>query len=117
MIHTIGIQRRKIKIRSRIKSTLSVPRLVVKRTGKHIYAQLIDNKTNRTIISFDDTKLNLKESEKPTKSVKAKMVGSEIGKLALKKEVKAIVFDRSGYRYHGRIKALAEGARESGLKF
>jgi len=105
-------QKRKTKIRSKIRGTEDRPRLVVYRSNVHIYAQLIDDSTGKTIASVTDQKIT-----KGTKSERAKVVGGEIAKIATTKKIAKVVFDRSGYRFHGRIKDLAQGAREGGLIF
>ena len=87
-------------------------KLSVFRSNKYIYGQLIDEK-GKTVISVSD----LKDSGKTTKTEKAKMVGKKLAEEALKNKISEIVFDRQNFRYHGRVKALAEGAREGGLKF
>lgn len=100
------------------KKTLGImrlkPRLSVFRSNKHIYAQLIDDLSHKTIVSANDLKIK-KENIKPVKI--AEMVGIDIAKKAIKKKVKSILFDRSHYKFHGRVKALAEGARAGGLQF
>lgn len=103
------------RVRKKIEGTESRPRLTVFRSLKYIYAQLIDDKSGTTLVSAS----SLKGFEnKSTDSVNtAKEVGLSIGKLALEKNIHKVVFDRSGYIYHGRIKALADGAREAGLEF
>lgn len=104
--------RRKARIRARVVGSPNTPRLVVFRSLKATYAQLIDDETGKTLASSSDLK------EKGTSNVeKAKKVGEEIGKKAKALKIEACVFDRNGYKYHGRVKALAEGAREAGLKF
>jgi large subunit ribosomal protein L18 len=95
--------------------TAERPRLSVFKSSKHIWCQLVDDKEHKTIVSASDLELNLKQ--KMTKKEIAKEVGKLIAKKALQNNIKKIVFDRSGYKYHGRIKALAEGAREGGLEF
>lgn len=105
-------QKRKLKIRSKIHGTESRPRLTVYRTNMHIYAQLVDDKTAKTLINASDLKI-----KKGTKSEKAKEVGKNLSELAKSKKISQVVFDRSGYKFHGRIKELAEGAREAGLIF
>lgn len=110
------------KIKNRIKRHESVrksvfgtetrPRLCVFRTNAHIYAQIINDVDGLTIVATSDIK-----SKKGTKVESAKRVGEEIAKLALKKDIKTVVFDRGGFKYHGRVKALADGAREGGLQF
>ena len=115
IIKTTGWQRRKARVRKKVKGTTERPRLNVFRSNRRIYAQIIDDMTGVTIAAastqvkgFDD---------KLDKSGAAKKVGETIGKLAITKGVEKVVFDRSGYQYHGRIKALADAAREAGLKF
>ncbi len=107
--------RRVRRIRGKIKGTSNRSRLSVFRSNKHISAQIIDDNQGKTLISFNDSGLKIKK--KMTKTEIAREVGQEIAKQALKKEIKQVVFDRGKYRYHGRVKALAEGARKGGLKF
>ena len=128
--------RRHKRVRAKIFGTSEVPRLCVFRSNKHIYTQLIDDERGKTLVACSDTKLKnskLKtQNSKPklkTKSLKKEEIASggkiaiayEVGKLiaekAIKKKIKQVIFDRGGYKYHGRVKALAEGAREGGLKF
>ena len=104
---------RRRKVRAKIKSTQAMPRLSVFRSNKHTYAQVIDDKLSKTIAAVSDIKMK----NKSNKMEIAKSIGGNIAKIAIAKNVKRIVFDRGGYKYHGRIKALAEGAREGGLKF
>ncbi len=103
--------RRHIKIRSKVSGTAERPRLVVLRTLTHISAQIIDDTKGLTLVSSNDTK------EKGTKTEKAVEVGKDLAKKAVEKKIEAVVFDRNGYKYHGRVKALADAAREGGLKF
>lgn len=105
-------KRRHARIRARISGTTERPRLVVSRSLSFIYAQLIDDTTGKTIASANDMKV-----KKGSKVERATAVGEELGKKAEKAGIKTCVFDRNGYKYHGRVKALAEGARASGLKF
>lgn len=105
--------RNKARIRKKIFGTTELPRLNVFRSGKHIYAQVIDDLNKITLQSCSS--LNIKEKSKPVET--AKKVGEMIGKKALSKKIKEVVFDRGGFIYHGRVKALAEGARSAGLKF
>ncbi len=116
MIARKKIRRQKIRyrIRKKINGTAERPRFSVFRSNKEIYAQLIDDVAGHTLLSASSRQL---KEAKGTKSDIAKMVGSEIGKAAVEKGFEAVAFDRSGYLYHGRIKSLAEGAREAGLKF
>lgn len=90
------------------------PRLVVFRSNKYIYAQVIDDAKGITQASASDIK---RKTENKSKIARAKEVGTNLAKLALKKNIKKVIFDRAGYKYHGRIKALAEGARLGGLEF
>ncbi|WP_461833691.1 50S ribosomal protein L18 [Desulfothermus sp.] len=107
-------KKRKIRIRKKIFGTPQRPRLVVFRSNKHIYAQVIDDSKGHTIAAYSS--LNLGEKVNLNKET-AKKVGMEIAKIALEKGVQKVVFDRNGYIYHGRVKALADGAREGGLNF
>jgi large subunit ribosomal protein L18 len=111
----IARARRHHRIRAKIFGTAEVPRLSVFRSACHIYAQLIDDVSGRTLLSLSSAK---KISEgKQTKVDTARALGLAFGKEVLKLGIKRVAFDRGGYAYHGRVKALAEGARESGLKF
>ena len=109
--------RRKVRTRARIKKySTGRPRLSVFRSGRHIYAQIIDDWAGETLASASTNE----KGEKPAKSWNtdaASAVGKKIAERALAKGVKEVVFDRGGYIYHGRIKALADAARESGLQF
>jgi ribosomal protein L18, bacterial type len=111
-------QNRKGRIRKRIFGTEQRPRLSVFRSAKHIYAQLVIDSTGSTILAASTLSPDLKaEIGDLDKSDAAKKVGQWIGKKALEKNIQRVVFDRNGFLYHGRIKALADGARESGLVF
>ena len=110
---TIDREKRHNRIRAKVEGTTARPRLVVFRSLKNNYAQLIDDSRRITIASASDMKMK----GKGTKTEKAKKVGLEIARLGIEKKITECVFDRCGYKYHGRIKALAEGAREGGLKF
>jgi large subunit ribosomal protein L18 len=107
--------RRKMRVRSKIFGTGARPRLSVFRSHSHIYGQLIDDERGITLVSSSDR--TLKKTEKMTKMEIAAEVGRELAKKALAKKIKAVVFDKGGLMYHGRIKALADGAREGGLEF
>lgn len=100
-------QRRRQRIRAKIFGTDRRPRLCVFRSNQYIYAQLIDDQKGRTL-AFVRARSNIKE---------ARQAGRLIAQKAQEKKIQRVVFDRSGYKYHGRVKALAEGAREGGLKF
>ncbi len=106
-------KKRKRRIRGKISGSAERPRLSVFRSNKHIYAQLIDDEAGETLLAFSDFDLDESGSSKEL----ALEVGKGLAKKALKKDVKKIVFDRGGYKYHGQVKSLAEGAREGGLKF
>ena len=112
------IKRNKIKkrIRKVVFGTKDKPRLTVFRSNKEIYAQLIDDSNSKTIVSASskDKDLKLKTTNKIEVS---KIVGDSIGKKAIKAGIKKVSFDRNGYLYHGRVKSLADGAREAGLNF
>lgn len=112
-------ERSKVRIRKKISGTAERPRLTVYRSLSYIYAQLIDDTTNKTLVSASSLSKEIAEEVKNTKgkAVQSKKVGSLLGKKALEQKISDVVFDRNGYKYHGRIKALAEGAREAGLKF
>lgn len=106
----VSRQKRKAHIRKVISGTSVVPRLSVYRSNNHIYAQLIDDVSKVTVAAANDVKASGKPVEKAT------LVGKQIAELAKKKGISEAVFDRNGYKFHGRIKALAEAARESGMK-
>ena len=106
------------RIRKKISGTPERPRLAVFRSQAHIYAQVIDDGTGRTVCSASSLDETLKKDTKRGANVAAaKAVGSLIATRAKEKGVEAVVFDRGGFQYHGRIKALADAAREGGLKF
>ncbi len=102
------------KIRARVTGSKETPRLFVRRSNVHIYGLLINDKEKTTLIEVSDKSF---EKKKMTKTEKAKEVGKMLAEKALKEKIKKVVFDRGGYLYHGRVKALAEGAREGGLNF
>jgi len=105
-------KRRHLRIRSKVAGTAERPRLVVYRSLKAIYAQLIDDVTGKVLAATSDLK-----AKGGTKTEHAKKIGAEIAKLALEKNITSCVFDRNGYKYHGRVKIVADAAREGGLKF
>lgn len=106
---------RKLRIRSKVKKVSSKPRLTIFRSNKYVYAQIIDDSKKQTIIGASEKELSSKEKVKKTD--RSKELGLLIAKKALGKKIDTVVFDRGSYRYHGRVKAVAEGAREGGLKF
>ena len=103
----------------KIVGTSSRPRLVVYRSLKYMHAQLVDDTKNSVIIGLTNNSAGVKVALKSakTKTEAAKIIGKTLAESAKKKKVKSVVFDRNGYIYHGRVKALAEGAREGGLEF
>lgn len=109
-------QKRHLRIRKHISGTTSVPRLVVFRSNLHIYAQLIDDTQRCTLVSAASDEKALK-LERGSNTKAAYLVGKTIAEKALQKDIKHVVFDRGGYLYHGRVKALADGARDAGLEF
>jgi len=113
-----GIERRKIRVRTEIRRTSDRPRLCVVRTLKHVYAQVIDDQTGTTLASASTLSPEIREQVKRTWTKEAaQAVGKLIALKSKEKGVSAVAFDRSGRKYHGRIKALADAARESGLAF
>lgn len=103
------------RVRAKISGTSECPRLNVFRSSKHIYAQIIDDVNGVTLAAISSMEKNF-EGNGGNKDA-ARKVGQAIGKMAIEKKIEQVVFDRGGYLYHGRIKELADGARESGLKF
>ena len=109
-------KKRHIRVRTKILGTAARPRLCVFRSLKYIYAQIIDDLAGKTLVSVSS--LNSEIKGRPgVKIENAKSVGELLGKKAHEQGIKDIVFDRGGYKYHGRIKSLADAAREGGLKF
>ncbi|MDX1829960.1 MAG: 50S ribosomal protein L18 [Lutibacter sp.] len=108
-------QRIKHRIRKVVFGTATKPRLSVFRSNKEIYAQLVDDKTGTTLVSVSSRDKEIES--KGSKSEIAKLVGKSVAEKAIKAGVETIAFDRNGFLYHGRVKALADAAREAGLKF
>jgi large subunit ribosomal protein L18 len=104
---------KKIRIRKTVNGTEDRPRLVVFRSGKHMYAQVVNDVNGHTLASASSLAVETKNTGKEL----AKEIGKEIAKVAIAKNITNVVFDRNGYLYHGRVKSLAEGAREGGLNF
>ena len=104
--------RRHLRVRKKVNGTPERPRLVVRRSLKHIYAQLVDDTAHRTLLTVSSQ--DLESGKKTEKSVE---VGKRLAARAKESGVTRVVFDRAGYRYHGRVKAVADGAREGGLEF
>jgi large subunit ribosomal protein L18 len=114
----VGRERRKLRIRRKISGTPVKPRLTVFRSAKHIYAQVVDDAAGSTLAHASTLSKDVRASvADATKSDAAKKVGEAIAKVLLSKGIKEIVFDRNGYLYHGRVRALADAARAAGLKF
>lgn len=110
---TVARLTKKIRIRKTVKGTDQRPRLCVFRSGKHMYAQIINDVTGHTLLTTSSLTVKTDKSGKEL----AKVIGQECAKAALSKNIKNVVFDRNGFIYHGRVQALAEGAREGGLNF
>jgi large subunit ribosomal protein L18 len=108
-------EKRKLSVRKKVVGTKTQPRLNVFRSNKHIYTALVSDGDGETLVSASEK--DLKKVASIPKIERAFLVGKLIGERALKKGFKKVVFDRAGYLYHGRIKKLAEGAREAGLEF
>ena len=114
----VGRERRKLRIRRKISGTAEKPRLSIFRSAKHIYAQVIDDVSGKTVAHASTLSKDVRSGiAEDTKSDAAKKVGQAIAKALIAKGIKSIVFDRNGYLYHGRVRALADAAREAGLKF
>ncbi len=117
MAKLTGQQKRKFRIRNKISGTAERPRLSVFRSAKHIYAQVVDDAAGKTLAAASSLSGDLKGIKAEDKTDSAKKVGALVAKLCLAHNVEQVVFDRNGFLYHGRVKALAEAAREAGLKF
>nr|YP_008965688.1 chloroplast 50S ribosomal protein L18 [Porphyridium purpureum]ATJ02887.1 50S ribosomal protein L18 [Porphyridium purpureum]BAO23664.1 chloroplast 50S ribosomal protein L18 [Porphyridium purpureum] len=105
-----------LRIRKKIVGSLQKPRLSVYKSNNHIYAQIIDDSQGKTLLSSSTRSVEIKKILTNSSTCEAsKLVGNTIGKLALEKGINNVIFDRGGYLFHGRVKALADGLRESGL--
>lgn len=102
------------RIRAKIAGTKDRPRLCVFKSAKHIYAQLIDDENGKVLVSASDIKMKAAKGSKVSHSME---IGKLIAKEAIEKKISSVVFDRGGFVFHGRVKAVADGAREGGLKF
>jgi large subunit ribosomal protein L18 len=110
--------KRKARIRKSISGTPEHPRLSVFRSAKHIYAQVIDDVHGRTLVSASSLEKEIGENtELKGKTARAALVGKLVARRALDQNIKSVVFDRNGFLYHGRVKAVSDGAREGGLDF
>jgi large subunit ribosomal protein L18 len=116
--HVTPREKRKARIRRKVAGTADRPRLTVYKSLKHMYAQLVDDTSGKTLVSVGTTSKDLKNEVKDDdKTAAAKKVGAALAKAAKEKGIEAVVFDRNGFDYHGRIQAVAAAAREAGLKF
>ena len=112
-------KRRHVRVRARVSGTQMRPRLNVFRSSAHIYAQVIDDTAGHTLVSASDLEQEIidRAGEGATKTVRAKAVGEVVAERAKAAGIGAVVFDRGGFLYHGRVRAVADGAREGGLEF
>lgn len=111
-------RRRHLRVRKKVEGSAQRPRLCVYRSLSHIYAQIIDDARGHTLVAASDVEAETRgEAGGKAKTDVAKLVGDLLGKRAKEKGITQVVFDRGGYRFHGRVKALATGAREAGLEF
>lgn len=114
----VGRLRRHRRVRKRVQGTPERPRLNIFRSSKHIYAQVIDDSSGRTLVSASTLDPTIRDELNGLKKVEqAKLVGQIVGQRAAEVGIDTVVFDRGGYKYHGRVRALADGAREAGLDF
>jgi large subunit ribosomal protein L18 len=111
--------RRRLRVRKKVMGTVGCPRLTVAKSLKNVFAQIIDDENGVTLVALasNSKSFEVKKSDKTTKTVIAKLVGKKLAEMAKEKGIESVVFDRNKYRFHGRIKALADGAREGGLQF
>ena len=111
--------RRKNRVQAKVHGTAERPRLVVYKSLKTIFAQIINDEKGETIVSVHSKKIDKKTDagDRKNKVAEAYISGTELAKMAIEKGIKKVVFDKSGFKYHGRIKALADGARDGGLEF
>jgi large subunit ribosomal protein L18 len=114
--NVVGRKRRHIRVRKKVSGTAERPRLVVTRSARHMFAQVVDDNQGRTLASASTLEADLRVDDND-KSAKARKVGQLLADRAKKAGIEAVVFDRGGNKYHGRVAALAEGAREGGLDF
>jgi large subunit ribosomal protein L18 len=110
--------KRQVRVRRKVSGTEGRPRLSIFRSARHIYAQIIEDNSGRTLVAASTISEELGEGQTYTGNIEAaKAVGAAIAKKAQEQNIKQVVFDRNGFLYHGRVKALAEAAREAGLSF
>lgn len=111
-------KKRQLRVRKKITGSVERPRLCVFRSSKHIYAQIIEDVTGKTLVTASTVAKGIQDSVKYSGNADAaKVVGKQIAERALAKDIKQVVFDRNGFLFHGRVKALADAAREAGLTF
>lgn len=116
-LKTITRLKRQVRVRKKVRGTTERPRLNVFKSARHIYAQLIDDTKGATIVACSTLSAGAEELSSTGNISAATFVGKDIARLAIEKGITSVVFDRNGFLYHGRIKALAEAAREAGLLF
>lgn len=117
-VKAAGLKRRQRRVRAKISGTLECPRLRVTRSNQNIYAQVVDDVAGKTLVSASSLDPEFKKQDKTGATVDgATVVGELVGKRAKAARIETVVFDRGGHLYHGRVKALADGARSAGLKF
>ena len=117
-LKVVGRKIRHLRVRTKVQGTAERPRLAIYRSLNHIYAQVVDDAAGRTLVSVDSRSADFRGKAKSGGNVAAaKEVGSVVASRAKQKGIELVVFDRGGFQYHGRIKALADAAREAGLKF
>ena len=111
-------KKRQVRVRKKITGSIERPRLCIFRSSKHIYAQIIEDVSGKTLVTASTVAKGAADSVKYSGNVEAaKLVGKQIAEKALAQDIKQVVFDRNGFLYHGRVKALADAAREAGLTF
>jgi large subunit ribosomal protein L18 len=113
----LGRKKRQVRVRRKITGSVERPRLCVFRSSKHIYAQIIEDVSGKTLVAASTAAKDAADSKYSGNVEAAKQVGKQIAEKALAKDIKQVVFDRNGFLYHGRVKALADAAREAGLTF
>ena len=113
---TVGRKRRHLRVRKKVEGSAARPRLVVSRSSRHVFVQLVDDRQGRTLVSASTMEADLRGLA-GDKTAKARAVGTRVAERAMAAGVDQVVFDRGGNRYHGRVAAIAEGAREGGLTF
>ena len=116
-IKTIIRRKRQVRVRKKVRGSSARPRLSVFKSARHIYAQIIDDTTGTTLVAASTVSQGAKDLGNGGNVAAAVFVGKEVAALAITKGISSVVFDRNGFLYHGRIKALADSAREAGLDF